>query len=285
MNWDIAVGAEIDDSLGALPLIILSHGYYLNPELFVITASYIASRGYLVASINHTFGSSHYSPLDSETELTIELPHDNLGSDLAMWSADQLFVIEYLQQQSKKSESVFYNNVSENIGIIGHSYGGAAAFHSAAQSDKVDAIINLDGTVFNRKGLTITQPFMYVHAEEEYFSEIFVNVKNKGYVAIFEDLNHVSFIDFVVLKEMIQQSQSTRQRDNNFKAIVDVANLSTGFFEHHLGDNKGHFKPPANLSREDFSFKVFNCNAEESTPQPLMLCTYYQLKDWLIQVF
>ncbi|MCF6440466.1 hypothetical protein L1077_13600 [Pseudoalteromonas luteoviolacea] len=285
LSWDIAEGAKIDDSSGALPLIILSHGYYLNPELFVITASYIASRGYLVASINHTFGSSHYTSPNAETKLTIELPHDDLGSDLAMWSADQLFVIEHLQQQNQKSESAFYNKISDKVGIIGHSYGGAAAFHSAAQSDKVDAIINLDGTVFNRKGLTIKQPFMYVHAYEEYFSEIFVNVKNKGYVAIFEDLNHVSFTDFVVFKEMIQQPQSTQQIDNNFKAIVDVANLSTGFFEHHLDNNKGYFRPPANLSRDDFSFKVFDCNSKESSPQPFMLCTYYELKDWLIQRF
>ncbi|MDK1285723.1 alpha/beta hydrolase family protein [Pseudoalteromonas umbrosa] len=285
LNWDIAEAADIDDSLGSLPLIILSHGYYLNPELFVITASYIASRGYLVASINHTFGSSHYTPPNSETKLTIELPHADLGSDLAMWSADQLFVLEHLQQQNQKLESVLYNKISDKVGIIGHSYGGAAAFHSAAQSDKVDAIINLDGTVFNRKGLTIKQPFMYVHAYEEYFSEIFVNVKNKGYVAIFEDLNHVSFTDFVVFKEMIQQPQSTQQIDNNFKAIVDVASLSTGFFEHHLGNNKGYFKPPANLSRDNLSFKVFDCNSEESSSQPLILCAYYELKDWVIQGF
>ncbi|KZN45936.1 alpha/beta hydrolase family protein [Pseudoalteromonas luteoviolacea] len=285
LNWNIAEGAKIDTSSGALPLIILSHGYYLNPELFVISASYIASRGYLVASINHTFGSSHYTPPNSKTKLTIELPRDDLGSDLAIWSADQLFVLEHLQQKNQKSGSVFYNKISDKVGIIGHSYGGAAAFHSAAQSDKVDAIINLDGTVFNSKGLTIKQPFMYVHADEEYFSEIFVNVKNKGYVAIFEDLNHVSFTDFVVFKEMIQQPQSTQQIDNNFKAIMDVANLSTGFFEHHLDNNKGDFKPPANLSRDDFSFKVFDCNSEESSPQPFMLCTYYELKDWLQQTF
>ncbi|MBQ4837103.1 alpha/beta hydrolase family protein [Pseudoalteromonas luteoviolacea] len=285
LNWNIAEGAEIDDSLGALPLIILSHGYYLNPELFVITASYIASRGFLVASINHTFGSSHYAPPDSETKLTIELPQDNLGIDLAMWTADQLFVIEHLQQHSQKPESVFYNKISEKVGIIGHSYGGAAAFHSAALSDKVDAIINLDGTIFNRKGLIIKQPFMYVHAYEEYFSEVFLNVKNKGYVAIFEDLNHLSFTDFVVFKEMIQQPQSTLQRDNKFKAIVDVANLSTGFFEHHLGNNKGYFKPPTSLSREDFSFKVFDCNSEELWPKSPMLCAYYELKDWLTQLF
>ncbi|TMP25135.1 hypothetical protein CWB99_21330 [Pseudoalteromonas rubra] len=93
MTWNIAAESEIQLSHSALPLIIFSHGYYLNPELFTIMAAYIASRGYLVASINHSFGSDYYQPPNSKAITTIELPSDALGIDLPMWSADQRFVM------------------------------------------------------------------------------------------------------------------------------------------------------------------------------------------------
>ncbi|MCF2908319.1 hypothetical protein L1285_08285 [Pseudoalteromonas sp. DL2-H2.2] len=281
MTWNIAADSEIKLSHDALPLIVFSHGYYLNPELFTIMAAHIASRGYLVASINHSFGSDYYQPPDSKALKTIDLPSDDLGIDLPMWSADQRFVLAKVKQMNHDPQSPFFNALNGQVGILGHSYGGAAAFYTAAKTPAVTAIVNMDGTVFGWQDITITQPFMYVQADEEYFSEIFLNVHNKGYLALFESLNHVSFSDIVVLKDWLENGLKDTPQ---FNAILDVARLNAAFFEHHFNHTEAAFAP-AIKSKTPFSVTLSDCNARHNNSATPLRCLIHRIKHWTQQLF
>jgi predicted dienelactone hydrolase len=94
-----------------MPLIIISHGYPGNRYLMSHMAENLASKGYVVASIDHR--DSTYS---DQTTIWSTLYHRPL---------DQLFVIDKIAELSIDNKS-FLNKIvdSNTIGIVGYSMGG-----------------------------------------------------------------------------------------------------------------------------------------------------------------
>ena len=99
------------------PLVLVSHGYPGNRFLMSHLAENIASKGYVVAAIDHT--DSTYRSKDA------------FGSTLVNRSLDQLFVLEEMARLS--SEEGFLNGLvdAENTGLIGYSMGGYGAVITA----------------------------------------------------------------------------------------------------------------------------------------------------------
>ena len=96
---------------GPYPLIIISHGYPGNRYLLSHTGENLASKGYLVASIDHK-------------ESTYE-DQQSIASTLYNRPIDQRFVLNSLAMLSEELDSPFYSMVdSGNTGIIGYSMGG-----------------------------------------------------------------------------------------------------------------------------------------------------------------
>ena len=104
-NADALVGA------GPYPLIIISHGYPGNRYLLSHTGENLASKGYIVASIDHK-------------ESTYE-DQQSIASTLYNRPIDQRTVLNSMAALSEDIESPFYSLIdSENTGIIGYSMGG-----------------------------------------------------------------------------------------------------------------------------------------------------------------
>ena len=104
-NADALVGA------GPYPLIIISHGYPGNRYLLSHAGENLASKGYIVASIDHK-------------ESTYE-DQQSIASTLYNRPIDQRTVLNSMAALSEDIESPFYSLVdSENTGIIGYSMGG-----------------------------------------------------------------------------------------------------------------------------------------------------------------
>lgn len=198
-QWQVEIDAPLSELQPTFPLIIFSNGYGLSPEDHVSLTAELASRGYIVASVNHPFGSGVTTLLDGQTVNSQRLPENNLGANLQLWSDDQIFVLNQLQELSTLSSSMLFGRLDHRIGAMGHSYGGAAAYYSAWQDIRILAAINLDGTVFNREGKDIVQPFMYLQNNGGYDLDIFEQVGNDGYAVIFNHaIRHLSFADYVL---------------------------------------------------------------------------------------
>ncbi|MFK7994655.1 MAG: alpha/beta hydrolase family protein [Granulosicoccus sp.] len=103
---------------GPFPLVIVSHGYPGNRYLMSHLAENIASKGYMVASIDHT--DSTYRTQSA------------FGSTLRNRSLDQLFVLNELARLNNDPAS-FLNGLidSDNTAIIGYSMGGYGAVITA----------------------------------------------------------------------------------------------------------------------------------------------------------
>ena len=110
--WGHAVrDAKADLTHGAYPLLIISHGYPGNRFLLSHLADNLASKGYVVASIDHT--DSTYSDQAS------------FASTLLNRSLDQLFVLREMARLNEDRTSGFQGMINANqTGIIGYSMGG-----------------------------------------------------------------------------------------------------------------------------------------------------------------
>nr|WP_298998786.1 dienelactone hydrolase family protein [uncultured Allomuricauda sp.] len=94
------------------PLIILSHGYVGSRFLFTYLAENLASKGYVVVSIDHT--DSTYKDAA------------NFTSTLVNRSLDQLFVLNEVDKLSQSNSSSFLSGLVDvsKTGLVGYSMGG-----------------------------------------------------------------------------------------------------------------------------------------------------------------
>lgn len=102
---------------GAFPLVVLSHGYPGNRLLMSHLGENLASKGYVVASIDHTD-----STYDDQKIIT---------STLYNRAPDQRFVIDAMAQISADSSHPLSGVIdADNTGLIGYSMGGYGALNN-----------------------------------------------------------------------------------------------------------------------------------------------------------
>lgn len=99
------------------PFVIISHGYPGNRYLMSHLAENIASKGYVVASIDH-----RDSTYDDQTAF---------GSTLVNRSLDQMFVLNTIADLTKGDGFLSGLADTDNTGLIGYSMGGYGAVISA----------------------------------------------------------------------------------------------------------------------------------------------------------
>ena len=103
---------------GRFPLVIISHGYPGNRFLMAHLAENIASKGYVVVSVDHT--DSTYRTQSAFASTLVNRP------------TDQLFVLDKIAQWSHEESSFLYGLVdANNSAIIGYSMGGYGALINA----------------------------------------------------------------------------------------------------------------------------------------------------------
>jgi predicted dienelactone hydrolase len=103
---------------GPYPLVIISHGYPGNRFLMSHLAENLATKGYVVASIDHL--ESTYADQGA------------FGSTLVNRSLDQLFVLDEIERMNGEEGDFLSGLVdTENTGLIGYSMGGYGAVITA----------------------------------------------------------------------------------------------------------------------------------------------------------
>ncbi|WP_411030680.1 alpha/beta hydrolase family protein [Spongiimicrobium sp. 3-5] len=104
--------AEVLKSEAKYPLVILSHGYLGSRILFTYLAENLASKGYVVVSIDHT--DSTYKDAA------------NFTSTLVNRSLDQLFVLNEIDRLGQEGSNSFLSGIvdASNTGLVGYSMGG-----------------------------------------------------------------------------------------------------------------------------------------------------------------
>ena len=145
---------QLSDQEQTYPVVLFSHGAGTTMEVQTSQSEDLASHGYIVVAIDHTYASAATvfpDRLVSHKEATTDFNAPEPAEIITQIMADDAkFVIDQLGEMNQGAiDSIFKGKLNlDQIGAIGHSVGGAVAYNLAINDNRVKAAINLDGRVY-----------------------------------------------------------------------------------------------------------------------------------------
>jgi predicted dienelactone hydrolase len=143
------------------PLVVLSPGLAFPRWTLTTLAEDLASRGYVVAGVDHTYEGAAVTFPDGRVARCVVCDGGASGAAITAGRArDISFVLDRVLAR--------YPNLIDPDRIVaaGHSIGGAAAATTMLADPRVDAGINLDGSFQPALTQDLTRPFLVVSAED-----------------------------------------------------------------------------------------------------------------------
>jgi predicted dienelactone hydrolase len=146
-----------------LPLVVLSPGFTNPMNTLTSLAEDLASRGYVVAGIDHTYESYATTFPDGRIAECLACDSDTdpgFGTGVvASRAADVSFVLDQLPSKWDGSSVIDRSRIA----MAGQSIGGAAAMAAMVKDPRIRAGIDMDGTTYARIPKNgFTRPFMFL---------------------------------------------------------------------------------------------------------------------------
>ncbi|WP_330456401.1 hydrolase [Streptomyces sp. NBC_00820] len=163
--------APVDTKLGKLPVLLYSTGLHSDRAMGTVLAQDLASRGYLVVTVDHTHDANEVQFPGNRVEVNT-MPAGSHSSDtLNVRAADMRFVIDQLGTLSKggnpdAGHATLPTGLTKSvdmsrIGMFGWSLGGAAVDTAMQLDHRIAAGANLDGQFFgSAPSKNLDRPFM-----------------------------------------------------------------------------------------------------------------------------
>lgn len=155
------VGAPQLRTRDRLPLVVLSPGFSLPRWTLTALAEDLASRGYVVAGVDHTYEAVAVTFPDGRVTECVVCAGEWTGPEIAASRAvDISFVLDRLL-----GDRHFQRLVDpRRIAVVGHSLGGAAAATTMLADSRVDAGVNMDGSFQPVLAQDLARPFLMLGA-------------------------------------------------------------------------------------------------------------------------
>ncbi|QDQ00917.1 carboxylic ester hydrolase [Lysinibacillus fusiformis] len=243
------------------PLLLFAHGMSLYSRQNTFQLEELASHGYVVVALNFTGdAATTVFPDGDRVDFTpIENTITFLNSRIKLWEQDASFVLDEVIKgdfdDNFKPIAALIDD--DNIGMLGHSFGGATSAQMLVKDNRIKAAIDMDGGLYgdpmpkNGPG----KPFLLMNAEasinfmkkshgqepgnrDELFEESYLRNKTiekpRVYTTIIPKTNHGSFTDLAAVSPIINESGA------DVKAIHKLINeMALGFFNKNLkGSNE-----------------------------------------------
>lgn len=249
------VDVPLSTARATYPVILFSHALTGVRAIETTYMEELASQGYIVAGIDHTYGSLATALPDGVVLISSRVSTQPFGDIVDIWRADLSFVLDELTRLNTDDPADRLTGGLDlsRVGAIGHSTGGSAAAQAMVMDRRFRAGVSLDAP---QVGPATTQgfdePFMFVFADpSEYFeTAIQDRLRARGYQVVIDGTTHYSFTDLPVLLDMAgitagRAAQSRRPPgtlapDRN-QAILN--RFIVAFFDRHL---KGILTPLLN---------------------------------------
>jgi predicted dienelactone hydrolase len=216
--------APVSNAQSIYPVLIFSHGHVGFMEQNLTLMEELASHGYIVCSIAHTyqaiiavFPNGRVVPADSALAndfLHGKPPTQAINAEhLRVWTEDTRFLIDELERiQAGERESLLVGKLDmDRLGIFGQSFGGVTAAKVCIVDDRCQAGISLDsGLPSDYTGSSanppLKQPFMFMLNEVVgfYRSGILGKLNNTTYAVAVRGTTHFNFTDLVLYSPVLK---------------------------------------------------------------------------------
>jgi predicted dienelactone hydrolase len=255
------VDAPVNRHRGGRPLVLYSPGLGGNRDSSTVLVEQLVSRGYVVATIDHTHDASQVEFPDGRVEVSAVPPitPEVFEKAVAVRVADTRFVLDRLAalnagrnpdaEQRPLPAGLRGALDLSRVGMFGHSLGGATAAQAMYEDRRIKAGVNLDGTMAGAVvDAGLDRPFMLVAAQnhgrdtDPSWARFWVNLRGWRLNLRLTGAGHNSFSDVQVLipqlagvlhlpPEVVQQLIGTV--DPHRSVLIQRAYL-TAFFDLHL---------------------------------------------------
>lgn len=267
---------QISTTTEKFPLLIFSHGSFGFKGSNLSTFMELASNGYVVLSIDHTYYSFFTTHTDGtrvivdqtflndviavqnddyDEEVTYKLTRQWLDTRLA----DMNLVIDFVVDNTinNKEDNVFQIINTEKIGVFGHSIGGASAAQLARIRNDIDAVVVVDGTLLgeeleynNNQLLLNNEPYPVPILDifnEEHYNDALENKDNYPNMVmaknaidckqiVFKDAGHLNFTDLPMFSPFLASLLGTGDIDSRY-CIETMNQVILSFFDYYLKDS------------------------------------------------
>jgi predicted dienelactone hydrolase len=197
---------------GAHPIIVFTHGYTGTFTDYTFLFEDLASRGYIVASIGHTYESTAVSFPDGRLAKSVMGSHlttarmdlQTLSSVASVRLADARFVIDELARINSQRGGPFAGHLDlASLGIAGHSLGGLTALQAAARDPRIRAVVVIDGVMPDKSFGLLDTPVLILDAGHERRSpverQLWRKLRGQRFALNLRGAEHVAPSDFVWL--------------------------------------------------------------------------------------
>lgn len=268
-------GAPVSTSQPTYPVLIFSHGAFGVRNSNFSTFNELASHGYIVASIDHTYHAFYTSfangksvPINMKflneaiavqnNDLSIEETFEITQDWLNVRTSDIELVIDRLKSGELGVEGELLKGHMDlnQIGLFGHSLGGAASAEVAREREDVKAAMVLDGTMIgditgintdHKEMITeesFTKPLMLMYSSlfqdpeakaTSYLPNInaYNHATSAAYSLSIKGSGHLNFTDLPRISPFLAQKLGVGPVDS-LEGIQIVNAYILAFFDQHL---------------------------------------------------
>src|SRR5215207_749503 len=214
----------------AYPVILFSHGWNGFNAQNTSQALELASHGYIVIGIQHTYGAvitvfndgtvsknnPSALPAGAPTEEYETAAH--ILSD--QWSGDMGFTLDFMRLQNNDPKSPFHALVDfERVGVYGHSTGGGAAIEFCGTDTRCKSLLGMDPFMrpvsYEVIDSGVPQPSFFMFSQRwiddvesrnnELFHKFYPNVTEPVGVISIDGTSHYDFADLPLLSPLAPQ--------------------------------------------------------------------------------
>ncbi|UBU14070.1 alpha/beta hydrolase family protein [Nonomuraea gerenzanensis] len=218
---------------GKRPLVVMSPGFSFPRATLTSLAEDFASRGYLVAAVEHTYESVATTFPDGRTTTCLACVD---GQDHAKVAESRARDVRFVLDELTKGD--WGRRIDRSrIAMVGHSIGGYSAAQAMLADGRIKAGVNLDGTFRVEKPLK--RPFMLIGAPkshapggtDESWKQAWPNLDGwKRWITV-KGTDHSAFVDYAVLRP--QLGLPAQELDGMRALEITRAHLA-GFLDRHL---------------------------------------------------
>jgi len=255
--------APISNSKKVNPVIILEPGLGRASFDYSYIAEDLASHGYIVISSTTTYIADLVVFSDGKTaSASNEIQLNETGAALKgenlrkielvrdVYADDISYLLTQIVMINKSLGNVWAGRINTSqIGIMGHSIGGAAAYHVCLTDIRCKVAVDMDGTLFGEQGSVNKVPFMFLGSDttndvsanairEDAFNQAIFNKQHSLFFQVtINGTEHFNFSDLSVRSPLIRYFGALGTLDSQ-KGIDMVRKYVVMMFDTSIGFTK-----------------------------------------------